>query len=94
MRVYDAYRQTGYSPPRVSCEDKELYPNEEEATQVARDYERRVVFSRINAYRCDEHGGWHIGHANKRRRAQRRFLENYLIIIAILAPSGREAHRG
>ena len=48
-----------------TCKKTGLYESEEEAVQAAAEYNHRILFASMNAYFCQRHRYWHIGHFNK-----------------------------
>ena len=78
MRRDEMYQSIGFTLKRRTCTEKERYSYPEDAQKAAYEYDRRVVFGGMNAYRCDRHGCWHIGHHDKRRKAQMKMLEDIL----------------
>jgi|TARA_Y100000310_G_scaffold320566_1_gene377146 hypothetical protein len=54
-----------------SCKKTGLYESEEEAVQAASEYNHRILFASMNAYFCQRHRYWHIGHYDKYGEYQR-----------------------
>ena len=50
-----------------TCKKKGRYRTYEEAFAKAEKYNTRVLFAEMNAYWCQRHSRWHIGHARKYR---------------------------
>ncbi len=78
MRRIDLYKSIGYARRRVLCEDKIRYPSRLDAVNVAYEYNRRILFAGMDAYRCEQHGCWHVGHRDRRRRAVSRLREDVM----------------
>ena len=56
----------------MKCSDKFRFKSWKEAHSFAKDYNQRIplTFGIVQAYWCDAHESWHIGHSNKRRNYQ------------------------
>lgn len=52
-----------------SCDGKERHDTREAAKgNIARLAKRGAAFGRLEAYRCDFCGSWHVGHTSRRKR--------------------------
>ena len=56
---------------RKSCTGKKRYPSRKEAMD-SRDRVFKEYRIRLDAYKCDFCGGWHIGHGSRGRRYRKR----------------------
>ena len=66
MKIGEMYDYINYRRRDGGCVGKTAHPTFADAAQAAHDYERRILFARMNAYHCARCELWHIGHANKR----------------------------
>ena len=78
MKVYEMYGYIAFVPKRPNCSEKELYSSQGEAVRAADEHNRRVVFADMNAYECDRHQAWHIGHRNKHRAAHEALMASIM----------------
>lgn len=69
MRTYEMYRYLAFVPKRPNCSEKTRFSSREDAERAADEHNQRVVFADMNAYECDRHQAWHIGHRYKHRAA-------------------------
>lgn len=56
----------------MKCTEKFRFKSWKEAQVFAKSYNQRIplTFGIVQAYWCDKHESWHIGHSNKRRNYQ------------------------
>jgi hypothetical protein len=64
-----------YKNQTKTCKKKLKYRSYEEADKVAESYNQRVLFADMQAYWCERHGRWHIGHSYKNLRNARRIFD-------------------
>ena len=76
-------RKRGSTPPlmKVSetgktgkdCKQKQKFPDKIEADLYALMYnnQRALMFSPVEAYSCDKHNCWHIGHSFEKKRVKK-----------------------
>ena len=67
MKLREMYDYINYPRKASGCVGKTKYPTFADAAQAALDYERRILFARMNAYHCARCEWWHKGHANNKR---------------------------
>ena len=76
MKTGEMYDYINYKRKPSGCAGKTKYPTSEDAAKAARDYERRILFTSMNAYHCARCKWWHKGHDNKRWLITPQFRED------------------
>lgn len=59
----------------LNCDSKKLFPFKYLALDELENYRKKILFSNMNIYYCEEHFGYHLGH--KKRMSKERILKNY-----------------
>ena len=72
----EIYALINYSHTAAPCGGKARY-SKESALEAAAAHNRRFVCGDMEAYPCERHRAWHIGHANFRRRKNLQFRRDY-----------------
>ena len=73
---FEIYRCIDYRPTAAPCDGKTRY-SKESAMEAADAHNQRFVCGDMEAYPCERHRAWHIGHAKFRRRKNLRLREDY-----------------